>query len=166
MTLSWPLRILNPRSRITPELNRFPKVIQGLTGPFAANWIVLIVCAAIWILAWRVEPSPQGLGTHRQLGLPACGFLTVTGLPCPSCGLTTSIAQLVRGSVGRALQAQPFGVVLAVSLMAASCLALFGLVMRKSWISMVGPGRLEKWQIGLLIVLISSWVYKMLTYAS
>ena len=35
------------------------------------------------------------MGTHQQLGLPPCNFVTLTGYPCPACGMTTSFALLV-----------------------------------------------------------------------
>jgi hypothetical protein len=59
-----------------------------------------------------MTPDPTGSGTHRQLGLPGCGFLQNTGWPCPSCGMTTSLAAMAHGRVVLAWTAQPFGVVL------------------------------------------------------
>jgi hypothetical protein len=43
------------------------------------------------------------------LGLPPCGFLEWSGLPCPACGLTTSFAHLARAHLGEALAANPMG---------------------------------------------------------
>jgi hypothetical protein len=57
--------------------------------------------------------------THTQLKLPPCTFKTLTHLPCPSCGMTTSFALLVRGDVGNSLRANAVGTLLAVF-----CLAL------------------------------------------
>ena len=47
--------------------------------------------------------------THRQLGLPPCTFKEMTGLPCPSCGMTSSFALLVRGDVMNSLRANAVG---------------------------------------------------------
>ena len=60
-------------------------------------------------------PDPRGFGTHRQLGLATCGYLGLTGRRCPSCGLTTAMAWMVRGRVERAMAANPAGVLLAPS---------------------------------------------------
>lgn len=66
----------------------------GLLGLlFAARWLT---------------PDIRGLGTHEQLGLPPCGFYLWWGLPCPSCGMTTSWAWLVRFEFAEAFQ-QHFG---------------------------------------------------------
>jgi Protein of unknown function (DUF2752) len=61
------------------------------------------------VVARSLEPDPRGFGTHTQLGLPHCAFLTVTGRLCPSCGMTTSFAWLTRGRVDLSWQANPAG---------------------------------------------------------
>jgi uncharacterized protein DUF2752 len=43
-------------------------------------------------------------------GLP-CPLRTLTGVPCPLCGMTTSVEATVHGHVGQALAANPAGVV-------------------------------------------------------
>jgi hypothetical protein len=69
-------------------------------------------------LAGGLTPNPQGYGTHEQLGVPGCSFMARTGYPCPTCGLTTSVAAAVRGQLGLAWRAQPFGLVVAAALAA------------------------------------------------
>jgi hypothetical protein len=85
----------------------------------------LLVAAAglggLLLLASRLEPDPRGFGTHIQLGLRPCTFLTVTGWLCPTCGMTTSFAWLTRGRIDRSWQANPAGclyALLSVPLMA------------------------------------------------
>ena len=70
------------------------------------------------IAAW-LKPDPRGLGTHQQLGLPPCTFQYVTGLPCPSCGMTTSFSHMIRGQVIAAAKANPVGALLAATLLVA-----------------------------------------------
>lgn len=76
-------------------------------------------------VAAGLTPSSAGAGTHTQLGLPACGFLSRTGWPCPSCGLTTSFALAARGRFGDAAFVQPFGFLLFVSLLIAAPFFLY-----------------------------------------
>ncbi len=67
---------------------------------------------AVILTATTLTPSSEGHGTHTQLGLPPCGFLMSTGLPCPGCGLTTSFSHMVRFEWTGAAMANPFGVAL------------------------------------------------------
>jgi len=54
-------------------------------------------------------PGAPHTGLHTRLYLPPCLFLTITGLPCPFCGLTTSFALLTHGHLGHAFLANPSG---------------------------------------------------------
>ena len=75
---------------------------------------------AVLILAATLPPSASGTGTHRAaLGLPPCNFLALTGLPCPSCGFTTSWAHFTKGNLLASFYVQPMGALLA--LLAAAC---------------------------------------------
>ena len=40
-----------------------------------------------------------------------CGFLAVTGVPCPLCGMTRSVTATVHLDIGAALAANPAGIV-------------------------------------------------------
>jgi hypothetical protein len=64
---------------------------------------------ALLVVAVRLRPSEQGLGTHQQLGLPPCSFRLMFGVRCPSCGMTTSWSHVVRGQPVRAVQANAGG---------------------------------------------------------
>ncbi len=84
--------------------------------------LCLVGMACAWIgvfaVAWGLDPYLGGRvwleETHRQLGLPECTFKQYTGLPCPSCGMTSSFALLVHGDVWHALQANAVGAGLAL----------------------------------------------------
>jgi hypothetical protein len=70
--------------------------------------------AAVLAIARALTPDPSGIGTHLQLGLPRCGFLALTGLPCPACGLTTAFAHMARADFAAAVSANALGVLLFV----------------------------------------------------
>jgi hypothetical protein len=128
------------------------------------------LASAIAILAvlGTLQPDPSGMGTHEQLFcLPACSFLVRTGWPCPTCGLTTSLAAMAHGDVGLACRAHPFGVVLFLALVTAglaggmellSTRVFFGhniLRPRAWWVLAAGGGLLLGWLIKLAVGLAS-----------
>jgi hypothetical protein len=79
---------------------------------------LLLVSAAVilglLVLAGKLEPDPSGFGTHTQLGLRPCSFMTTTGRPCPTCGMTTAFAWVARGRFDRSWQANPAGCMFAL----------------------------------------------------
>jgi hypothetical protein len=98
----------------TPAIYSAPPAETQLT--LYGRTCALIVCGcclAVLIVAARLTPDPAGLGTHTEMGFHQCGFLEATGLPCPSCGMTTSFAWFVRGNLIASFYVQPMGTVLA-----------------------------------------------------
>jgi hypothetical protein len=80
-----------------------------------STWFAIAAAGATLLgIARALTPDPSGLGTHTQLGLPRCGFLALTGLPCPACGLTTAFAHMARAELGAAVSANALGVLLFV----------------------------------------------------
>jgi hypothetical protein len=75
---------------------------------------IALGCLGMLAIAARLEPSPEGYGTHTQIGLQQCAFFSRTGLPCPSCGMTTSWSWFVRGNLIGSLYVQPMGTILAL----------------------------------------------------
>lgn len=65
------------------------------------------------LTAARLTPSPAGVASHTGLGLARCQMLEQTGVPCPSCGMTTSFTWFARGNVIASTYVQPMGALLA-----------------------------------------------------
>jgi len=84
--------------------------------------------ASVLALARTLEASAAGHGTHTQLGLPPCGFYSLTGVPCPACGLTTSFVHLAHGDWVSAALANPVGVPLCLLTFGALPLSVWGLL--------------------------------------
>jgi hypothetical protein len=80
-------------------------IALGLCGVFAI---------AAWLNPYNAEGDARTSETHKQLGLPSCTFKTVTGLPCPSCGMTTSFSLLMHGDLANSLRANAVGTLLAI----------------------------------------------------
>jgi hypothetical protein len=119
------------------------------------------VLLGLLVTAARLEPDPRGLGTHQRLGLPPCTFYSLTGLRCPSCGMTTSWAYLTRGRLLAAVQANLGG-------------ALAGLVAAVVGPWMLCSGVRGRWVVRapdanwslviagfLLVATIADWVYRL-----
>lgn len=95
-------------------LVRFVQMEQPLAGRLYALGIAL-AAVGLLVMAGALHPATNGMGTHRQLGLPRCGFELTTGLPCPTCGMTTAFTLTARGRCFEAVKTQVAGFVLALA---------------------------------------------------
>ena len=55
--------------------------------------------------------------SHEHFLMDVCLFKNVTGVPCPSCGMTRSIVALLGGDVSSSLFLHPLGVVVSLALL-------------------------------------------------
>src|ERR1700758_5102520 len=74
---------------------------------------VSLAALSMLVTARMLTPSPTGTGTHEALGFGECQFLARSGLPCPTCGMTTATAHFVRGHWLTSFYTQPMGFVVA-----------------------------------------------------
>ena len=97
-----------------PRIYAISPVIQRLTvAQRCVALAVSLACLAVLVTAVLIRPNPAGTESHVQLGLNECQFLRASGIPCPSCGMTTSFAWFVRGNIPASLYVQPMGTLLA-----------------------------------------------------
>ncbi|MFN0121832.1 MAG: DUF2752 domain-containing protein [Blastocatellia bacterium] len=115
------------------------------------------------VTARWLTPSPTGVGTHRQLGFPPCIFLTLSGWPCPGCGLTTSFAHAARLDFAAAWHAHPFGPLAFLLTLSLIPLSLW-LARRHASFADVWRIRLTKPALAFLLLWwLAGWVYKINT---
>ena len=93
---------------------RAPRARLSL-GMRAVAMLIALACLATFVAAGLLEPNARGTGTHTGLGFRSCQFLVQTGLPCPSCGMTTSFAWFVRGNLPASFWVQPAGTLVAIA---------------------------------------------------
>jgi hypothetical protein len=124
--------------------------------------LLAIGLAALLGVARALEPNPRGRGTHEQLGLPPCTFVVLFGRPCPSCGMTTAWAWLVRGEVRAALRANASGALMAM-------LALVGVpwllasAARGRWLpGTPGPALAAAGAVALVVIALVQWGWRLL----
>lgn len=85
-----------------------------------------------------------------HVGLP-CPLRTLTGIPCPLCGMTTSVTAVTHLHVGRALAANPAGIV-------AVLVAVALLVSRRRGVVALPPWLLPA-------TLASMWAYQLVRFS-
>ena len=97
-------------------------------------------------------------------GPVACPFRAVTGLPCPTCGLTRVAHWLMRGDVSSALAINPFDTLFL--LIAVPLFALLWVANLTGWFTVrVSMSRVERrvaWTL-LAAAVLANWAYVLLT---
>lgn len=73
---------------------------------------------ALLVTANSLTPDPRGFGTHEQLGLAPCSFYRSAGRECPTCGVTTAWANVLRGQWAAAARANLAGTLLCLAAVA------------------------------------------------
>lgn len=133
-------------------IGRGARLAWGAVG--AGGLAVLAV--ALWL-----PPDARGHGTHEALGIPPCGFVVTSGLPCPTCGMTTAFSNAVRGRIAQAFVAHPGGLALCLLAMlgvpAAFALAATG---RMPWINW--DRNAVRLMLGLALVILAGWGFKII----
>lgn len=74
--------------------------------------VLLLACVVgyIWVYYALTHSS-------KESGLVVCPIKQVTGFPCPSCGVTRSLVQLVHGNPGAALYLNPMGMMVGAAML-------------------------------------------------
>ncbi|XZE53126.1 DUF2752 domain-containing protein [Planctomycetaceae bacterium SH139] len=124
------VRPADPQQRTDSDLPPQSQPVYKRLG-----WITRFGCfglaltlATLWLIAFRLQPSEQGLGTHQQLGLPPCSARILWGIRCPACGMTTSWAHLANGQWVAACQANLAGVFLGLLAMVGGPMAAWSAI--------------------------------------
>jgi len=81
----------------------------------------LVVILSILAYTWLIYNS--FLPIDAEEGITLCWFKRISGLPCPSCGSTSGMAEIFKGNFNQAFQFNPF-----------AYSSLFILVFASSWV--------------------------------
>ena len=138
-----------------------PRREQTKPGWIRLRGLVLLgVGVGSIVLGLAMRPAEEGLGTHRQLGLPACSFLATTGWPCPTCCLTSSYAYCMHGRFGQVWKSQPFGFILALMSLSLTGVGAAELASGRSLLRRLRP---TWWLVAVLIGLPAGWIFRLIT---
>jgi Protein of unknown function (DUF2752) len=151
-------------------VDQLPRVeFLGRSYPAAAAmervwWLTAAIgCSVVLFLASVVlRPDGRGIGTHEQLGLPPCGFVLAFGLPCPSCGFTTTFTLAAHLRPVEAFVNQPFGFLLFVVTVLSIPLSLVAAVRGISLLAISDPWPWGKMVLVVLAAWLAAWGYKCL----
>ena len=138
--------------------SRIEAKVRLMWGGIAVAALSLLIVASI------LKPASEGLGTHQQLGLPQCGWISAANMPCPTCGMTTAFSHAADGNLLGSFRAQPMGALLAIATAIAVVVggwsALSG--------STLGPflAGLFNARVGwmLLAFFIAAWIWKIMVH--
>lgn len=129
-------------------------------------WAVLAAIAALSVLslaAW-LQPSADGHGTHEQIGLSRCVWVSTMNRPCPTCGMTTAFAYAADADLKASFMTQPFGSTLAVLTALGFWVALHvgitGSTVGRFCLGALN-GRVATIVVGALL---AAWAYKLVTW--
>lgn len=127
---------------------------RAVAAAVAAGALAVLTVAAV------ITPDDRGIGTHEQLGLKPCGLVVMWGLPCPTCGFTTSFALFVRGRWLESVWNQPMAflaaLVTAMTVWAAAYVAVTGSRAYGLLAGLLTPSRLT----ALLALALLAWAWK------
>ena len=92
---------------------------------------LVLLAVATWFSALLIEPRPDQWVYlfDRQLG-DTCAMITLTGQPCPSCGMTRSFAWAARFAFQQSFLYNPAGMVLFWGITAGGAVGAMRLVRR------------------------------------
>jgi hypothetical protein len=79
----------------------------------------------------------------------ACPLRTLTGIPCPLCGMTTSVVATVHGDLASAFAANPAGIV-AVAVAA--------------WLLIARPRSLRVPRPAVVLMLLAMWIFELFRF--
>ncbi len=115
-----------PSSTTEDDVDDLPEARPYLTWWVRGLLLVIVAgLCTVFTLAVLLNPyNPDGtaktMATHQgpPLNLPECTFKRATGMPCPSCGMTTSFSLLMHGDPLNSLKANWVGTLLALACLA------------------------------------------------
>ncbi len=123
--------------------------------------LTAIAAGYLWLgLSWYADNRPELKGAEYTV----CVVKNVSSLPCPSCGSTRTVKNLLLGNISDALRINPLGILLALGLLIVPFLFLWDIIsgtrhLRHAW-DRFQKVFSHKWVLILFFVLITAnWIW-------
>jgi hypothetical protein len=127
--------------------------------------IILLLAATLapmlvaWVVSREDDPNP------RLEGYPDCSFRRLTGKSCPLCGGVASFVSAFRGDLAGAWKANPFAVVLLLSMVVLAAGLVVALFRPGSVRPLLGERKfrfaMAGWGLALLFLLVFAWLARL-----
>lgn len=146
-----------------PQTRRlYVAMLRPRVSPWGRLFAIAIAgaCLTVLTLAATLQPNHSGVGSHRAMGLQNCQLLDRSGIPCPSCGMTTSFTWFVRGNLAASAYVQPMGMLIALSAAACVWVGAYVAITGRPVHRLLLQLNARAWLIGILAVAIAAWGWK------
>lgn len=102
-----------------------PRAGRGIWAIITRPWFAPLLAQTVLCRVLLAAVLVLGAGHVMGISLWPCFFASVTGLPCPGCGMTRAVTSLLRGEWGKAMAFHPFapGFLVMAALLAMAALA-------------------------------------------
>ena len=127
----------------------FKGMKAGMTDPRISGLVVSLVLGLILFLSMMLEAAPEKI----QL----CHFNRITGLPCPSCGMTRAFISLGHGDLSRAFFLNPASPFLYSAVCIGLFLALLQIVTRRRYIEIFWTTQKKKLFPFIIAAMACTW---------
>jgi hypothetical protein len=134
-------------SRVVRRATARQRGVAALAGS-----AVIVLFVGLWLA--------QRVGFDFGLLFGPCGMKQRTGLPCPTCGMTTAVLAFARGAVFTAFYTQPAGAFLCSLLVVGAFFAFLTAVFGVYFISfdrLLAEITVRGLVVGLLVILAAGW---------
>jgi len=148
------------RSRLLEAQDEIQASVPGTAGGPAARRKLRLRGAAVALACWIVLTGARA-NLPERLNVPACSFPTVTGYPCPSCGMTRGMVAMARGRIAVAARLQPFSVLLFSAIVVVAVFAMGEAMTGRDLLTKLRPGLWWIW--AGLAGMFAGWAWVLLT---
>ena len=127
-----------------------------MTNPRKAGGVILVILGAVLLLSIILDSAPQKFSL--------CLFYNLTGLPCPSCGMTRAFISLGHGDIHSAVLFNPASIPVYIAAWIGFIMALFQTVSGKKFIEIIWNKHRKILFPMILTMMAFVWIYKLISH--